>query len=129
MGITMIFSMRGVRATGRPVSFFPKGALIHHLQSRRWYPSRWVGPCALPEASAGHFSRGGRQCRKRTSPVQSALYFALSAKRCGGILPLIPPPACENLPLAALSQLWVCHVIRHTHFLFRKEKQKKTKGR
>ena len=61
--------------------FFPKGALTHHLQSRRWYPSRWSGSCAPHELSSRQFSRGGRQCRKRTFPVQSALYFALSAKR------------------------------------------------
>ena len=61
--------------------FFPKGALTHHLQSRRWYPSRWSGSCALHKASFSRFSRGGRQCRKRTFPVQSALYFAISAKR------------------------------------------------
>ena len=24
-----------------------KGALTHHLQSRRWYPSRWSGSCTL----------------------------------------------------------------------------------
>ena len=41
--------------------------------------------------------RGGRQCRKRTSPVQSALYFALSAKRWGGILPP-HPAACLRKP-------------------------------
>ncbi len=28
---------RGVRETERPVSFIPKGALTHHLQSKRWY--------------------------------------------------------------------------------------------
>ena len=61
--------------------FFPKGALTHHLQSRRWYPSRWSGSCAPHELSFRQFSREGRQCRKRTFPVQSALYFALSAKR------------------------------------------------
>ena len=40
---------------------------------------------------------GGRQCRKRTFPVQSALYFALSAKRWGGILPP-HPAACLRKP-------------------------------
>ncbi len=28
---------RGVRETERPVSFIPKGALTHHLRSKRWY--------------------------------------------------------------------------------------------
>ena len=35
----------------------------------------------------------------------------------------IPPPACENLPPAAFTQLWVSHSRRHP-FLFSKEKQK-----
>lgn len=35
--------------SGKPgrFSFSPKGALTHHLQSRRWYPSRWSGSCTL----------------------------------------------------------------------------------
>ena len=33
----MRFTARGVRETERPVSFIPKGALTHHLQSKRWY--------------------------------------------------------------------------------------------
>ena len=36
---------RGVRETGRPVSFVPKGALTHHPRSGRWYCLRQ--PCAL----------------------------------------------------------------------------------
>lgn len=28
-------------------SFSRRGALTHHLQSRRWYPSRWSGSCTL----------------------------------------------------------------------------------
>ncbi len=33
----MRFTARGVRETERPVSFIPKGALTHHLRSKRWY--------------------------------------------------------------------------------------------
>ena len=68
----------GWEVSGKPgafLFFIPKGALTHHLQSRRWYPSRWSGSCALHELSFRQFSRGGRQCRKRTFPVQSALYL------------------------------------------------------
>ena len=36
----------------------------------------------------------------------------------------IPPSACENLPLADLSQLCVCRITRHTHFLFKKRNRK-----
>ena len=90
----------GWEVSGKPgafLFFIPKGALTHHLQSRRWYPSRWSGSCAPHELSSRQFSRGGRQCRKRTFPVQSALYFALSAKRWGGILPP-HPAACLRKP-------------------------------
>ncbi len=41
----MRFTARGVRETERPVSFIPKGALTHHLRSKRWYCLRQ--PCAL----------------------------------------------------------------------------------
>lgn len=68
-------NLRGAfRATGASLPFLSrKGALTHHLQSRRWYPSRWSGSCALHELSIGHFSRGGRKCHKSAFPVQSAL--------------------------------------------------------
>lgn len=108
------------RRSGKPgrFSFSPKGALTHHLQNRRWYPSLRSGSCALHELSFSHFSRGGRQCRRRTFPVQSALCFAQSAKRCGCILPPYPAVCLRNLPPAALSQRQVCRVFRHTYFLF-----------
>lgn len=103
-------------APGQPgrFSFFPKGALTHHLvvaksacfrfrqtaktasapllllspQSlllcgdplRRWQSSRWSGSCALHEVPFSRFSRGGRQCRKRTLPVQLAAMFFLNIK-------------------------------------------------
>ena len=42
MGITL--SMTGAfRETGASFFFIPKGALTHHLQSRRWYPSLQSG--------------------------------------------------------------------------------------
>lgn len=39
---------------------------------------------------------------------------------------LIPPPACENLPLAAFTQLWVSHSRRHPFSLFERETEKRT---
>ena len=50
MGITL--SMTGAfRETGASFFFIPKGALTHHLRSRRWYPSLRSGR-ALCEADA-----------------------------------------------------------------------------
>ena len=68
-------NLRGAfRATGASLPFLSrKGALTHHLQSRRWYPSHWSGSCALHKLSFRQFSRGGRKCRKSAFPVQSAL--------------------------------------------------------
>lgn len=119
--------------SGQPgcFSFFPKGALTHHLQSRRWYPSRWSGSCALPEASTGRFSREGRQCRRpsfcrhylcsrRICCPQGLMLSASIRQLC------CQPAACGNLPPAALPQLWVS--LRRHPFSF-SQKETKTKGR
>ena len=37
----------------------------------------------------------------------------------------IPPSACENLPLAAFTQLWVSHSRRHPFSLFKRETERK----
>ena len=37
----------------------------------------------------------------------------------------IPPPACENLPPAAFTQLWVSHSRRHPCSLFKREIERK----
>ena len=106
-------------------SFSRRGALTHHLQSRRWYPSRWSGSCALHELSFRQFSRGGRQCRKRTFPVQSALYLLYQQNDEVAYCHPISPPACENLPLAAFTQLWVSHSRRHPFSIFERETERK----
>ena len=71
MGITL--SMTGAfRETGASFFFIPKGALTHHLQSRRWYSSLRSGralftkhpPDASPEgaANAAEPAGFGRHC-------------------------------------------------------------------
>lgn len=37
----------------------------------------------------------------------------------------IPPPACENLLLAAFTQLWISHFRRHPFSLFKRETERK----
>ena len=68
MGFTMRFTARGVRETERPVSFIPKGALTHHLQSKRWYACGIVrsprGIAASAEASRQCHSTCGRCCHR-----------------------------------------------------------------
>lgn len=104
--------------------FFPKGALTHHLRSRRWYPFRWSGSCALHELSIGHFSREGRKCRKSAFPVQSALLLMQRLLLVAPIRQILcPPPACENLPPAALSQIWAA-----MQPIFSLQRETETKG-
>ena len=68
---------------------------------------------------------GGRQCRKRTFPVQSALYLLYQQNDEVAYCHPIPPPACENLPLAAFTQLWVSPFRRHPFSLFKRETERK----
>ena len=68
---------------------------------------------------------GGRQCRKRTFPVQSALYLLYQQNDEVAYCHPIPPPAYENLPPAAFTQLWVSHFQRHPCSLFKREIERK----
>ena len=89
-----------------------------------------VGPSALPEASAGCFSRGGRQCRsfanRRHWLCGWQTAFALFASSLQSVVLFRDnlPPACENLPPAALPQLWTMHP-RHRPFSFVSAKETK----
>ena len=75
---------------------FSRRAHLLTTPKGRWYPSRRSGSCAPHELSSRQFSRGGRQCRKRASPVQTAFCFASSSKQ------LFPfwkrPAACLRKP-------------------------------
>ena len=65
MGITL--SMTGAfRETGASFFFIPKGALTHHLRSRRWYPSLRSGR-ALCEADCALC--GERQTMPQCTPA------------------------------------------------------------
>lgn len=122
---------RGAWETGRPVSFIPKGALTHHWLCQRWYPSRWSGACALPEASAGRFSRGGRQCQKPALPVQAAVQLSLPfcfARKTRQVAKHHLPP--RRLPAKTCHRQLLADVVYcvcRTPFLF--AKRNKTKGR
>ena len=115
----------GQGAFGQPSVPFLLSRRAHLLTTPkgRWYYLRQ--PCAL---------RGGcgfcgslmdnatsRQCcchcpRRR-------LYVLLHHQNCCFRFGNNSPPACENLPPAVLSQLWVS-LSCDTHFLFAKKKQK-----
>lgn len=120
--------MEAFRAIGT-LLFFPEGgALTHHPQSRRWYPSRWSGSCALHELSsdsspegAGNAASGHRLC----SRLYVLLHHQNSCFRFGNN----SPPACKNLPPAAFAQLWVSLLLRHPFsFCEKKQKQERKDG-
>ena len=128
MGITMIVTGR-LGKPERPSFFIPKGALTHHLPAGQAVVSLpVVGPCALrgglrslrraPD-NAAEPTDVGRHClhgwQIGLRPVCS---FAASVVLCRDNL----PSACENLPLAALSQLWTM-LPRTVHFLLSRQKK------
>ena len=109
--------------------FSPKGALTHHLRSRRWYPSLRSGRALFPKhpqdaSPEGADNAAAYLCRHCLCGWQKA--FALFASsmqtvvRCRDNL----PPACENLPPAAFSQRWTMHP-PHRPFSFAAPKETK----
>ena len=115
-----------LRETGAS-SFFPvKGALTHHLRSRRWYPSRWSGSCAL---RGGCGFCGSLQTMPHplpellSLPVQPAVVVLYLQNDEVAPCHPIPPIACENLPPAALSQIWTELTARPFSFSEKKQKQ------
>lgn len=106
-------------------SFFPKGALTHHLQSRRWYPSRWSGSCALHKASLAAFPEGAGNVASEHSLCSRLYILHYQQNDEVAYCHPIPPPAYENLPPAAFTQLWVSHFQRHPCSLFKREIERK----
>ena len=117
MGITL--SMTGAfRETGASFFFIPKGALTHHLRSRRWYPSLRSGSCAL---RGGCGSCGSLQTMPHHLRVLLSLPTVLKVVWVKMTTPL-PHPAI-NLPPAAFSQLWTGLAARPFSFSEKKQKQ------
>lgn len=108
------------RASGdRSLSFFPvKGALTHHLQSRRWYPSLRSGSCALRGGCGSCGSLQTMPWHLRVLPSLPAVLKVVWVKKT---YPTSAP--CENLPPAALSQLWTELAARPFSFSEKKQKQ------
>ena len=104
--------------------FFPKDALTHHLQSRRWYPSRWSGSCALHELSFRQFSRGGQAMPQADIPCAVGSIFCAISKTMGRHIATpsrrLPAKTCHRQLLRSYGYL----LSGDTHFLISKEKQK-----
>lgn len=116
MGITL--SMTGAfRETGASFFFVPKGALTHHLRSRRWYPSLRSSSCALRGGcgSCGSLQTMPHHLRvlRSSSAVLKVGWFKMNQNTSA---------PCVNLPPAALSQLWTALTARP--FSFSEKKQK-----
>ena len=101
MGITMIVTGR-LGKPERPSFFIPKGALTHH-------PCRSLMDNATSRWCCCHCPRS---YRKHTRFCVCEQGYNLH--------PHLAPTACENLPRAALSQLWVS-LLRHPFSFCEKE--------
>ena len=106
MGITMT-ATGAFRETGASFFFIPKGALTHHLRSRRWYPSLRSGSCALRGGcgSCGSLQTMPHHLRvlRSSSAVLKVGWFKMNQNTSA---------PCVNLPPAALSQLWTALTAR-----------------
>jgi hypothetical protein len=136
MGITL--SMTGAfRETGASFFFIPKGALTHHLQSRRWYPSLQSGRALFPKhpqdaSPEGADNAAAFPCRHCLCGWQTASALFASSLQTVVLCRDNLPPACENLPqhkarpsrAAAFSQLWTM-LPRTVHFTFASPKETK----
>lgn len=77
-GGTMILGVPG----NRGAFLFPRRAhLLTTCKAGGGIPPVGQARALFTKRLLAAFPEGGRQCRKRTFPVQSALYFAISAKR------------------------------------------------
>ena len=127
--VTILFcTLEGLRGTGGFPFFVPEG--------RTYSPPAKQAVVSLPlvrlvrssRTVFGQFSRGGRQCRKRHR-LCSRLYVLLHHQNSCFRFGNNPPPACENLPPAAFTQLWVSLLLRHPFSFCEKETKIKAKGR
>lgn len=130
MGITMTTTGR----SGKPErpSFFPIRAhlLTTCPQGRRWYPSRWSGRALCEADCALYGERQTMPLSLRASVVIACTAGSSVFAWFGASLQTVVlcrdnlPPACENLPPAALSQLWTMHPL-HRPFSFVPAKETK----
>ena len=119
----------GWEVSGKPgafLFFIPKGALTHHLLKQAVVALPLVGHVRSSRTVFQTVLQRGRQCRKRTFPVQPALYFALSAKRRGGILPPHPADCLRKSATGSFVAVMgaSCFVTHPFSFLLKRNKKK-----
>jgi len=112
-------------AFGQPSVPFLLSRRAHLLTTPkgRWYCLRQ--PCALRGGCGfcGSLMDNATTLRSCCHCPRRRLYVLLHHQNCCFRFGNNPPPACENLPPAVLSQLWVS-LSCDAHFLFAKKKQK-----
>ena len=128
MGFYERIDARGVRETGRPVSFVPKGALTHPPAGEVVFPTETVRSARRMRLLRKPYGQCHITAMLLSLSTQSAQCSASYAQQGDGDL---PPPS--RLPAQ------ICHRQFYrsygycscdTHFLFAKKKQKpKTRGR
>ena len=121
----------GQRAFGQPSVPFLLSRRAHLLTTPkgRWYCLRQ--PCALRGGCGfcGSLMDNASALRCCRHCPRSRLYVLLNHQNCCFRFGNNSPPACENLPPAVLSQLWVSLLLRHPFSFCEKETKTRAKGR
>ena len=127
MGITMI-ATGGVPGNRSVLLFYPEGRTYSPPAKQAVVSLPSVGPGALHEASAGCFSRGGRQCRSVSLPSLSVrladgfrLVCPFAANRCP--LPGQPATRLRETSHRQLSRGYGRCFTRTVHFLLPRQKK------
>ena len=111
-------------AFGQPSVPFLLSRRAHLLTTRKaggGYPSRWSGRALFTKRLSALLQRGQAMPQAGIACAAGFMFCTISKKQCGRhIATPIPPPACENLPPAVLSQLWVS-LLRHPFSFCEKE--------
>ena len=119
---------RGVRETGRPVSFVPKGALIHHPEGAVVFPAEIVCSAMRMWLLREPYGQCHISADLLSLSTQSAVCFAKVAKQGTEQKRSAPtPPARTNLPPAALLRLWVSLQTIPIFFLRKRNKNQERK--
>ena len=113
-----------LRATGAFL-FFPKGALTHHLQAGGGILPVGQARALFTKRLLAAFPEGAGNVASEHSLCSRLYILHYQQNNEVAYCHPIPPPACENLPPAAFTQLWVSHFRRHPFSLFKRETERK----
>ena len=103
----------------------------HLLTTHKWAVVSPSGPCALRGGCGfcGSLMDNATALERCCHCPRRRLYVLLHHQNSCFRFGNNSPSACENLPLAVLSQLWVSLILRHPFSFCKKETKTRTKGR